>query len=272
MSSRAMPAHGGRRDRLALVCCLVLGAHACVAPPAVDRSVAPERLRVKVVRRTAHDPAAFTQGLLWHDGQLFESTGRYGQSTLRQVDPTSGRVARQVALDDRYFGEGLALVGRRLIQLTWQRGVALVWDLGTFEQVESFAYAGEGWGLCFDGLRLVMSDGSDRLTFRDPASFAETGRIAVTNAGRPVQRLNELECVDGLVYANVWQTEEIVRIDPETGIVTGVIDASGLLDGPLPEVLNGIAYVPTSQRFLITGKLWPRMFEVEFEPAPTTGN
>jgi len=254
----------------ALTCAVVCGALGCGGGgPDADRSVQPERLRVRVVRSTAHDPEAFTQGLLWRDGQLFESTGRYGLSTLRQVDPTTGRVVRQVPLDSRYFGEGLALVGRRLIQLTWQRGVALVWDLGTFQQIESFTYAGEGWGLCHDGRRLVMSDGSDQLTFRDPESFAETGRIAVTSAGRPVQMLNELECVDGMVYANVWQTEEIVRIDPDSGIVTGVIDASGLLDGPLPEVLNGIAYLPDTERFLITGKLWPRMFEVELEQAPT---
>ena len=236
-----------------------------------------ERLRVRVIRSTAHDPAAFTQGLIWHDGQLFESTGQYGRSSLRQVDPTTGQVVRQVPVRGQLFGEGLALVGKRLIQLTWRSGTALVWDLTSFRHIESYSYQGEGWGLCFDGTRLVMSDGSDQLTFRDPETFAETGTIAITSAGRPVQMLNELECVDGSVYANVWQTERIVQIDPDRGIVTAEIDASGLLDGPLPEVLNGIAHVPATDRFFITGKLWPRIFEVEFEavgqqaPGPGSG-
>lgn len=226
----------------------------------------PATLDLEVVARYPHDPEAFTQGLLWHDGRLFESTGLEGQSTLREVELASGRVLRRAELPREHFGEGLARVENRLVQITWQNHVAHVWDLERFEPVAEHRYTGEGWGLCYDGRSLVMSDGSDRLTFRDPETFAPRRTVRVTKLGRPVRWLNELECVDGAVYANVWQTDEIVRIDPESGRVSGVLGASGLLppeDRQGVDVLNGIAYVPETGRFLITGKLWPTMFEVE---------
>jgi glutaminyl-peptide cyclotransferase len=191
----------------------------------------------------------------------------HGESTGRRVALETGEVEKQVDLDEELFGEGLARVGDRLIQLTWRDGKALVWDLHTFEKVGEFEYTGEGWGLCFDGRRLVMSSGNDRLQFRDPETFEKIGEVRVTRAGRRLRRLNELECVDGMVYANVWTDDHIARIDPETGEVTAWIDAGGLLD---PEdrqggedVLNGIAYVPETGHFLLTGKRWPHVYEVE---------
>lgn len=228
-----------------------------------------EQLRVKVLGSVPHDTRAYTQGLVWSDGALYESAGQYGESSLRQVDPKTGQVLRSVAVPPSYFAEGLARAGDRLVQLTWQEGVALLYDLATFERRGELPYSGEGWGLCHDGRRLIMSDGSDALTFRDPATLATLGRVNVTLHGVPVTQLNELECVDGAVYANVYTTEEIVRIDPETGRVTARIDASRLLtptERMRTDVLNGIAYKPETKTFLITGKNWPKMFEVVFEP------
>lgn len=231
----------------------------------------PERLAVAVVATRPHDPAAYTQGLLWHDGKLYESTGLYGRSTLRRVDPLTGEVEASVELSPHLFGEGLARVGERLLQLTWREGVALVWDLEGLREISRFTYEGEGWGLCHDGRSLVMSDGSSRLTLRDPASFAVLGRLDVTFRGRPVGRLNELECVEGWIYANVYATDSIVRIEPGSGRVTAVIDAAGLLApeaAVAAEVLNGIAFDPERELFLLTGKRWPNLFEVRFVAAP----
>ncbi len=229
---------------------------------------------MRVVATYPHDTDAYTQGLLWHDGTLYESTGQYGESTVRQVELATGRVLRQAELPREYFGEGLALVGDRLVQLTWQEGVALIWGLADFAPRGEHRYTGEGWGLCYDGRRLVMSDGSARLTFRDPESFAVTGGVDVAVAGVPADRLNELECVEGVVYANVWRDQEIFRIDPDNGRVTAVIDASGLLSAKerLPaDVLNGIAYRPETGTFFVTGKLWPKLFEVVFEGGAARG-
>ena len=224
-------------------------------------------LRVDVLRELSHERDAYTQGLVWWNQQLFESTGRSGESSLRRLDPQTGRVEQRIDLPDEYFGEGLALVARRLLMLTWTAGRAFTYDRDSFEQGETFEYQGEGWGLCHDGDRLVMSDGSDRLTFRDPDSFEPIGEQRVRLRGQPLDRLNELECVDGAVYANVWERDFLVRINPETGRVTDYIDATGLLQGADrvgAEVLNGIAYNPTSETFFITGKWWPKMFEVRF--------
>lgn len=245
-----------------------------VTPPPTSSSSAaatlvPESLRLEIVETYPHDPDAFTQGLVYHRGRLFESTGLHRRSSLREVEFRTGRVVRKVDLDDQLFGEGLALVGDALVQLTWQNGKALRWDLASFRPRGEHRYEGEGWGLCFDGRQLVMSDGSDTLSFRDSETFALKRRVRVTKVGLPVRRLNELECVDGVVYANIWERDEIVRIDPASGRVTASIDASGLL--PLDErrrtdVLNGIAYVPARKTFLLTGKLWPKLFEVRFVP------
>lgn len=224
--------------------------------------------RPSVLNRYPHDAVAFTQGLLVFDGDFFESTGRYGESTLRRVEIESGNVVQSIALDDSEFGEGLARVDDRLIQLTWQEGVAHAYSIDGFEVEQSFSYGGEGWGLCFDGEVLVMSDGSSELFFRDPTTFEQLGAVEVTRDGEPVYRLNELECVGGQVYANVWQTDQILYIDKTSGNVLGTFDASGLLsadEAADADVLNGIAYDPERRHFFITGKLWPWMFEVQFE-------
>ena len=239
------------------------------AAPAMEDPPPVERLRVEIVRVLPHDVTAFTQGLVWNGRTLYESTGLLGQSSLREVDLETGRVLRRVALPPDVFGEGLAQVEGRLVQLSWRNGLALVWDAATFERRGEHRYAGEGWGLCYDGRRLVMSDGSSTLTFRDAATFAETSRIRVTLDGAPLPSLNELECVGGDIYANVWQTDDIVRIDAASGRVTARIDARGLLapdERPDADVLNGIAYRPEAGTFLVTGKLWPKLFEVRFVP------
>lgn len=237
------------------------------APPPPAPSV--ERLTVRVVDTYPHDRDAFTQGLLWHDGAMYESTGRYGKSTLRKVRLRDGEVLDERPVGPEYFAEGLARVEDRLVQLTWRSGVAFVADLDTLDPQATLRYPGEGWGLCYDGTMLVMSDGSSILEFRDPESMALRREVTVMEEGDPVQRLNELECVDGVVYANIWRSDDIVRIDPETGRVTAVIDASGLLtrlESIRADVLNGIAYRPESKTFLVTGKLWPHVFEVELVP------
>jgi len=234
--------------------------------PAVEP---PAALDAQVLTAYPHDPQAFTQGLLLHDGKLYESAGRYGVSSLREVDRTTGRVLRSVPIANKYFAEGLALVGERLIQLTWQEHVAFEYDRATFSPLRQFAYTTEGWGICYDGRRLVMSDGSDTLYFRDPATFAVTGQVGVTLNGQRRTALNELECVGAEVFANIWLTDTIVRIDPRTGAVTAVINASGLLtpaERASADVLNGIAYDTSRGTFLITGKLWPKLFEVRFVP------
>lgn len=228
-----------------------------------------ERLRVEVIGRRSHDRTAFTQGLVLAGDRLYESTGLYGQSTLREVDQHTGAVLRSTNLEPRYFGEGIAVVDDRLIQLTWHEHTALVYRLNDFGQTATFTYDTEGWGLCDDGTRLVMSDGSSLLQFRDRSTFELLGTVDVASDGAPVDRLNELECVGGDIYANVLQTETIVRIDPTSGKVNGAIDASGLLtedEAAVASVLNGIAYDTTTGTFLITGKFWPALFEVRFVP------
>lgn len=228
-------------------------------------------LRVEVLARYPHDTGSYTQGLQFApDGTLFESGGRYGESTLRLVDPTTGEVRRVEDLPEEVFAEGLALVDDQLIQLTWKEGRAFVWDAATFEPRGEHAYDGEGWGLCDDGGRLVMSDGSSTLTFRDRTTFEPLGTVTVVAAGQPVARLNELECVDGTVWANVYQTDRILQIDPTTGEVLAEALASGLLaaeEAADADVLNGIAWIPGTDTFLITGKEWPWAFEVRLVPA-----
>jgi len=233
------------------------------ATPAIEQFV------VRVVGKHPHATDAFTQGLIWHEGAMYESIGRYGQSALRKVRLKDGKVLRERKLGPEVFGEGLARVGERLIQLTWRSGLAFVSDLATLDKRETLHYPGEGWGLCYDGTALVMSDGSSILEFRDPESMEFLSEVSVLKNGHPVRSLNELECVGSEIYANIWQSDEILRIDRESGRVTATIDASGLLtrvESIRADVLNGIAYKPDSKTFLLTGKLWPHVFEVELAP------
>ncbi|MFO7546684.1 MAG: glutaminyl-peptide cyclotransferase [Trueperaceae bacterium] len=229
----------------------------------------PERLTVEVLAELPHDAAAFTQGLqLGQDGKLYESTGLVGRSSVREVARDSGAVIRQRDIPAPYFAEGLTLVGDEVLQLTWQAGLAFRWNRTTFEPTGHARYEGEGWGLCFDGEALWMSDGSATLTRRDPSTFAVLDSVEVRAEGEPLARLNELECVDDVIYANVWLTDEIVRIDPGSGRVTARIDAEPLrasLGAVSPDaVLNGIAYDAQNDTFLVTGKLWPKLYEVRF--------
>ena len=227
--------------------------------------VIPVAYDVEVVTRHPHDDSAFTQGLLWHEGQLYESTGLVGRSSIRRWNLSSGQIAQRTEVPD-VFAEGLARVGDELFQLTWRDEVLRVYDRESLELKREIPYEGEGWGLCFDGEHLVMSDGSDELTFRDPETFAVERRVRVRKVGRPLRMLNELECVDGSVWANVWQRNDIVKIDPANGNVTATVDASGLLsfsERRGADVLNGIAWIPEREHFVLTGKLWPAAFEVE---------
>ena len=223
----------------------------------------------EVLNTYPHDAGAFTQGLLLHDGDLYESTGLFGESSLREVNLETGEVVRELPVASEYFAEGLALVGDKLVQLTWQNGRAFVYDLETFNQEGRFSYETEGWGLCYDGEDLYMSDGSATLFERDAETFEIVSEKQVRLGSEPVTQLNELECVGDFVYANVWQTDRIVKIDKESGRVVSDIDASALF--PAAErpadpnaVLNGIAYNPDTDTFYLTGKLWPRLFEVRF--------
>ncbi len=228
----------------------------------------PEQLRVTVVESFPHDSSAFTQGLVFHQGELYESTGLVGSSSLRRVALHSGTVAASVAVAPPIFAEGLALVGEELIQLSWRSGVALVYGRADLQLRRQYAYDEEGWGLCYDGTALVHSDGTATLRRRDATTFATLSSVIVTDESRPVTRLNELECVAGSVYANVWQTDRIARIDAATGEVTAWIDASALIpsSGSADDVLNGIAYDPGSDTFLLTGKRWSQLHRVTIGP------
>ncbi|MCP4204923.1 MAG: glutaminyl-peptide cyclotransferase [bacterium] len=235
-------------------------------------ATAPARLRVSVVARYAHDPGAFTQGLLWHGGKLYESTGQYGESRLRRWDLESGEVEQEISLEPSLFGEGLALVdsdsGRELIWLTWKAGRALRFDLGDFASLGEFSYESEGWGLTLCHGELYRSDGTATLWRHDPETFAVRGRFQVLLEGVPVELLNELECTPRGILANVLYRDQILRIDPRSGRVTATIDAGGLRapGGRVAfEVLNGIAYRPETDTVLLTGKYWPWLFEVVLE-------
>jgi glutaminyl-peptide cyclotransferase len=219
-----------------------------------------------VVRSYPHDPAAFTQGLQFLDGFLYEGTGQNGQSSIRKVKLETGEVLQKRDLDEQHFGEGITIFDDELFQLTWQSGVAFVYDRHTFGPKRTFKYSGEGWGLTRDGKNLIMSDGTDRLRVLEPTTFKELRRIAVTAAGTPVRNLNELEYVKGELFANVWQTDYVARIDRATGNVSGWIDLGGLLsprERATVDVLNGIAYDAAGDRLFVTGKWWPRVFEIK---------
>jgi glutaminyl-peptide cyclotransferase len=244
------------------------------APPVSAPGLpAAPNLTFKVVNTYPHDRAAFTEGLVVDGGALYEGTGLNGQSSLRQVDLESGKVLQSAPLGPQYFGEGVTTWNDQIIQLTWKSHLGFVYDRATFRLLKTFNYPTEGWGLTQDGAALIMSDGTSTLHFMDPVTFQETKRITVTDQGRPVVNLNELEYVRGEILANVWQTDRIARIAPETGAVIGWIDLAGLLSAAerppsVDAVLNGIAYDAARDRLFVTGKLWPKLFEITLVPRP----
>jgi glutaminyl-peptide cyclotransferase len=223
----------------------------------------------EVINTWPHDRSAYTQGLVYDNGVLLESTGREGQSSLRRVELQSGKVLNQVNVPRPYFGEGIALRNGKLFQLTWQHGVGFIYDAATFDKLGEFNYSGEGWGLTTDGDSLILSDGSHRLRFLDPETFAVRKTTSVLDGGRPIGNLNELEYVKGEIYANIWHAQRIARIDPASGRVNGWIDLTGLSDlsGATDEegVLNGIAYDAAGDRLFVTGKLWAKLFEIRLK-------
>lgn len=243
---------------------LALLAVGTVSPIAHAEPAAPV-VEPVVLEEIPHDPDAFTQGFEINGSVLYEGTGLAGESQLRTLDPDTGEVTRAVDMPGDYFGEGITVVGDRVWQLTYQDGVAVEWDRSALTPVREVKMSGEGWGLCYDGERLIRSDGSNRLTFHDAEDFTETGGVDVTRDSRALNGLNELECVNGQVWANVWPSNNLVRIDPESGAVDLVVDAAGLRARGIPpsaQVLNGIAHVSGSQ-FLLTGKDWPKTFRVQ---------
>jgi glutamine cyclotransferase len=224
------------------------------------------RLDFEVVNDYPHDPNAFLQGLVWHEGYLYESTGLYGQSTLRRVDLPTGRILKSISLPSNLFGEGLAAVDERLIQLTWKSRLGFVYDCDSFALLRRFTYDTEGWGLTYDGKMLIMSDGSSNLTYLDPVTFSPVRKLGVTMNGRPVENLNELEFIEGSIWSNVWQTDLILCIDPVTGHANSYLDLRGILPDRMrtgrEDVLNGIAYDARQKRIFVSGKLWPRLLEI----------
>ncbi|WP_236797028.1 glutaminyl-peptide cyclotransferase [Amycolatopsis sp. GM8] len=246
---------------------LIAALAACAASaPQAPGSV--PQLRTEVLATLPHDASAFTEGLELDNGLLYESTGLVGRSDVRAGPPGGALTMQSPVLQAPLFGEGITVVGSTLWQLTWQNGIAIRRDARTLAGLGQATYQGEGWGLCHQQDRLVMSNGSDQLTFRDPVSFAPLGTVTVHAGSQTFDQLNELECVGGTVYANVWRTDTILRIDAATGQVTARIDASGLLTDAQrqqADVLNGIAAIPGTDEFLLTGKLWPTMFRVKFE-------
>lgn len=258
---------------------MLIVALACAIVDAIaatrEASQAPFLLGFRVMRELPHDVSHYTQGLAWHEGKLIESAGRYGHSALYEKDHASGRVAREVRLPRNQFAEGATIFGDEVVQLTWREGVAHVWDR-LFRPLRKLRYAGEGWGITHDGRALITSDGSDALSFRDPADFSVTRMLPVHAAGRPVVRLNELEYARQRIFANVWLSDRIVVIDPADGRVEAWLDLAALktrFDKPQgwqahEHVLNGIAYDADGDRFFVTGKCWPRLFELKIEPLP----
>lgn len=254
---------------------LLAGFASCKRPPHNSEQAAPPGAEVpiytfEVVASFPHDPAAYTQGLIYYNGALFESTGLQGFSSFRMVEIETGRVLKKVEVPQEYFAEGLTIFQGRVFQLTWQSRKGFIYDLGTFALTGEFSYDGEGWGLTHDHQFLIMSDGTHRLRFLNPASFKTERTISVFDGDRPVVNLNELEYIKGEIYANVWQTDRIVRLDPKTGSISGWIDLAGLLPpaGRSPNtdnVLNGIAYDEAGDRLFVTGKRWPKLFQIRLK-------
>ena len=254
------------RNRLPRLACIV-GSLAFVPLSSVHAQVSVPIYSYQVVHTYPHDTQAFTEGLFYLNGFLYESTGLERQSTIRKVRLETGEVVQKIDVPPQYFGEGIVNWKQHLVSLTWKSGVGFVYDLATLKVQRRFSYPGEGWALTQDGTRLIMSDGTPELRFLDPVSLKETGRISVTYNGTPISSINELEWVKGRIYANVWHTNLLVIIDPTSGIVTGVVNLAGLLSPseqpPGPDgVLNGIAYDAQHDRLFVTGKNWSKLFEI----------
>ena len=238
--------------------------------PRKNRTSHPAEYTFELVHQFPHDPRAFTQGLVYSDGSFYEGTGLVGRSSLRQIRVETGEIVRQVSLSPELFGEGITLFGNEIFQITWQSHIGFVYNRSNFRVLRTFSYPGEGWGLTTDGHELFMSDGTAEIRVLDAGTFAEKRRIRVHDGTSPVAQLNELEFVEGEIFANVWQTDRIVRISPQTGEVAGWIDLTGLLS-PIynlghDAVLNGIAYDRKGKRLFVTGKLWPLVFEIRVIP------
>lgn len=252
------------RSVLALLICATLCAQTAKQAPAAKSASAPV-YGYKVVRTYPHDKGSFTEGFFVLDGQFWESTGLEGRSYIRRIDIESGRVLQQYNIPSQYFGEGIVVFGDQLFELTYKSGVAFVYDKKTFKLLKTFKYSGEGWALTTDGKNLIFSDGSSSLKFLDASTFKEVRRITVTDAGKPVDQLNELEYIKGEIWANIWQEDRIARIDPKTGKVNSWVDMRGLLsimESMGVDVLNGIAYDAKTERIFVTGKFWPKVFEI----------
>lgn len=256
------------RSVLALLICATLCAQTAKQAPAAKPASAPV-YGYKVARTYPHDKGSFTEGFFVLDEQFWESTGLEGRSYVRRIDIESGRVLQQYNIPSQYFGEGIVVFGDQLFELTYKSGVAFVYDKKTFKLLKTFKYSGEGWALTTDGKNLIFSDGSSSLKFLDPSTFKEVRRIAVTDAGKPVDQLNELEYIKGEIWANIWQEDRIARIDPKTGKINSWLDMRGLLsimESMGVDVLNGIAYDAKTDRIFVTGKFWPKVFEITVGP------
>jgi glutamine cyclotransferase len=234
-----------------------------------DDQVTPINYTYKIIHKYPHDTSAFTEGLVYSDGYLYESTGLNGNSTLRKQDPVTGEVLQQILLDPQYFGEGIAIMGNRIFQLTWQTQVGFIYDKARFEQLGQFAYPTEGWGLTSNGTHLIMSDGTSTLYILNPETFERTGTVQVHDGNLSINMLNELEFINGTVYVNIWHEDRIGIINIHTGEIEGWINLAGINDRPISDfedVLNGIAYDSVNGRLFVTGKRWPDIFEIQLVP------
>lgn len=237
--------------------------------PATPATPATPVYSYEIVTTYPHDTKAFTEGLQYYDGELYESTGLNGESTLRREDLKTGKVLQSIDIAKEYFGEGIVIFGSKIFQLTYKSQIGFVYDLKTFKQLSTFSYNGEGWSFTTDGTNLIMSNGTDKLQFLDPNSLSVVKTVRVQEAGMPLMYINELEYIKGELWANIWGTDRIVRIDPESGEVKGWIDLAGLLspsDKQNVDVLNGIAYDAEHDRIFVTGKYWPKIFEIKVKP------
>jgi glutamine cyclotransferase len=248
---------------------LIVAAFMFVSPRAKTGNPEPTEYSYKIINVYPHDESAFTEGLLIDDGFLYESTGIYGNSSLRRIDLETGEILRLYSLPTQYFGEGVTIVGNKIVQLTWLSETGFVYNKETFDLLQDFTYSTEGWGITYDGSKLIMSDGTSTLHFLDPDTFQETGEINVSFDNSAVEDLNELEYVQGRIYANIWHEEKIAIINPQTGEVEAWINMNGIQNmenRDSEDVLNGIAYDPQSERLFVTGKRWPQLYEIELIP------